>query len=120
MLYMPPGGFSRGIYDHYIPMLQQTIALARGFREAKPDAKGSFGLDPIAFPRGSDIARHAKQATVLSAVDDGQGILFDGVVPILATPYYWAYAHALTRLLPVGGDYPPLMMAAMLFIDLPE
>ncbi len=120
MLYMPPGGFSRGIYDHYIPMLQQTIALTRAMGGGKPNEQGSGGVDPIVFPRGSDIARHARQATVLSAVDDGQGVLFDGTAPILTTPYYWAYVHALTRLLPLGGEYPPIMMAAMLFTNLPE
>jgi len=87
LLYMPPGGFSRGIYDHYIPMLQQTIALAGAFRGFDSKQKPASTLDPIVFPRGSDIARHARQATILSAVDDGEGVLFDGTAPILTTPY---------------------------------
>jgi hypothetical protein len=119
MLYMPPGGFCRGIYDHYIPMLQQTISLVRGIQGYKPGAKTASGLDPLVFPRGSDIARHAKQATIISAVDDGQGVLFDGTAPILTTPYYWAYVHAFSRLLPAEKDYPPLIMAVVPFIGLP-
>ncbi len=120
LLYMPPGGFSRGIYDHYIPMLQQTIALASAFRGFDSKKKPASTLDPIIFPRGSDIARHARQATVLSAVDDGQGVLFDGTAPILTTPYYWAYVHALNRLFPIEGEYPPLMLAVVPFIGMPE
>jgi hypothetical protein len=120
LLYMPPGGFSRGIYDHYIPMLQQAMALASAFRGFDSGQKPASTLDPIVFPRGSDIARHARQATILSAVDDGQGVLFDGTAPILATPYYWAYVHALNRLIPMEGEYPPLMLAVLPFIGLPE
>jgi len=71
---------------------------------------------PILFPRGSDIARHAKQATFLTAVDDGQGVLFDGTAPILTTPYYWAYVHALTRLKPLDSQYPAFMLALTPFI----
>ncbi len=120
MLYLPPGGFSRGIYDHYIPMLQQTISLVRGIQGLGSKPKTASGLDPIVFPRGSDIARHAKQPTIISAVDDGQGVLFDGTAPILTTPYYWAYVHALSRLLPAEKDYPTLIMAVTPFVGLPE
>ena len=120
LLYMPPGGFSRGLYDHYIPMLQQAMALASAFRGFDSGQKPASTLDPIVFPRGSDIARHARQATILTAVDDGQGVLFDGTAPILATPYYWAYVHALNRLIPMEGEYPPLMLAIVPFIGVPE
>jgi hypothetical protein len=122
MLYMPPGGFSRGIYDQYIPMLQQTIALVGAFQGGfgANAANAAPGMDPIVFPRGSDIARHAKQATILSAVDDGQGVLFDGVAPILSTPYYWAYVHAMTRLRPADSAYPTLMLAVVPFLPAPK
>jgi hypothetical protein len=120
MLYLPPGGFSRGIYDHYIPMLQQTIALAGAFQSYGSGPKRPSGIDPIVFPRGSDIARHARQATILSAVDDGQGVLFDGTAPILTTPYYWAYVHALSRLMPTEEGYPSVMLAVVPFIGMAQ
>lgn len=100
-------------------MLQQTIALAWAFRGFDSKQKPVSTLDPIVCRRGSDIARHARPATILSAVDDGQGVLFDGTAPILTTPYYWAYVHPLNRLLPIEGKYPRLMLLAVPFIGLP-
>ena len=41
----------------------------------------------------------------LRARDDGEGVLFDGTAPLLATPYYWAYIHALSRLNPDGSTF---------------
>jgi hypothetical protein len=120
LLYLPPGGFSRGVYDHYIPMLQQTVALVAAFQNGESAAKGTPGMNPIVFPRGSDIGRHAKQATFLTAVDDGQGVLFDGTAPILATPYYWAYVHAFTKLVPSTGGLPSLELAVVPFVSLPD
>lgn len=119
LLYLPPGGFSRGIYDHYVPMLQQMLAMASMLPAGGPPAEEAHGLDPIVFPRGSDIARHARQATFLTAVDDGRGVLFDGTAPILATPYYWAYIHALTRLKPLDSQTPALMLIAFPFMGAP-
>jgi hypothetical protein len=101
-LYMPPGGFSRGIYDYYIPMLQQVLWLAgspmlSGNRNVSPESRG---LHPSLFPRGAGFIAHSTKPTFLTASDDGNGVLFDGCAPILCTPYYWAYVHALGRLRP--------------------
>ena len=75
---------------------------------------GQPRFDPMSLPRGRDIARHVTKATILSARDDGEGVLFDGFAPLLSTPYYWAYIHALTRLGPGGGLTAPAGAASWL------
>jgi hypothetical protein len=52
---------------------------------------------PLVAPRGSDIAKHAPEATILSAHDDGEGVLFDGRAPVLCTPYYYSYFYSLSH-----------------------
>jgi protein required for attachment to host cells len=105
-MYISPGGFSRGVYDQYIPMLQQTVAVSDAASRMMGDNKGGFipGLNYLLFPRGSAIARHAKAPTFVSGRDDGTGVLFEAHAPVLCTPYYWAYVHALVHLNPAGAD----------------
>ncbi len=105
LMYFPPGGFARGIYDEYIPQLQQALGTLRGLARMNVFGARDQGLkdpklafNPLTFPRGRDIARHVTKATILSARDDGKGVLFDGYAPVLSTAYYWGYVHALTRL----------------------
>jgi hypothetical protein len=113
-LYMPPGGFSRAFYDRYVPVLEQTRNLMGMFGGM---GGGGAGMDLLIFPRGHDIARHVQEATILSARDEGEGVLFDGRAPVLCTPYYWAYFHALSRFGPreggVVGWFQLLMMPQM-------
>ncbi len=103
LMYVPPGGFARGIYDEYIPQLQQAIELAGGVsrmfsgKHGTPPAE-TLGFSSLTLPRGRDLTGGVKRATILSASDDGAGVLFDGYAPLLSTPYYWAYLHAITRL----------------------
>lgn len=108
MMYLAPGGFTRGFYDRFIPSLQQLMGMVGAFSrmmdgEDDEDRPFGEGFDAVAFPRGRAITRHVTEATILTARDDGQGVLFDGYAPVVCTPYYWAYLHALTRLQPAGG-----------------
>lgn len=100
LMYFPPGGFARGIYDEFVPLLAQCISLAVASvgGNGGPSGDAVPGFNPLYFPRGRDLAGNLTLATVLSARDDGQGILFDGVAPLLTTSYYWAYVHALVNI----------------------
>lgn len=94
-LYLPPGAFSRDLYDHYIPMFEQISTMMHAFYAMqgghRPQPTAADG--PVMFPRGSTIAAHVKEGTIISARDDGAGILFDGYAPVLCTPYYVPYVH---------------------------
>ena len=107
-LYIEPGGLSRGIYDQHIPSLQQLISLAQGMGSFMGDDEktpaSAQGFNSILFPRGQAVAGHLTKATILSARDDGDGVLFDGYAPVISTPYWWVYVHALTQLHPGGGE----------------
>jgi hypothetical protein len=98
-LYIAPGGFSRAWLDKYLPMFESTQSIMAAFSGHRGSASepGSEPPAPLMAPRGSDIARHAPEATIISARDDGEGVLFDGRAPVLCTPYYWAYFHSLAR-----------------------
>ena len=98
-LYMPPGGFSRGWLDKYLPVFEQAQAMFTAINGMNGgDEEGEKGAPaPLIAPRGSDIAKHVTEATIISAHDDGQGVLFDGRAPVLCTPYYWSYFHSLSR-----------------------
>lgn len=116
MMYFPPGGFARGIYDHYIPQFQQALAMLDGLASfiggARPSkSEADQGLRAILLPRGRDLTRHVTDATILTARDDGAGILFDGYAPLLSTPYYWAYCHAILHLQPGGFSGLPNILS---------
>ncbi len=109
LLYMPPGGFSRGIYDTYIPMLQQVVMLYQGMsqmwgggQDRKPAPAELRPLDLMLLPRGRTLMKHAHQPTFITGRDDGKGVLFDGWSPTISTPYLWTYVHAAMRLAPEG------------------
>ena len=104
-LYFPPDGFTRGFYDQYVPMLQQMLGMFRQMPRGpggEQPPESTLGFNPAALPRGSVFTRRVKQGTILTARDDGEGILFDGHAPVLCTPYYVLYLHALTKLHPDG------------------
>ena len=105
-MYIAPGGFTRGIYDQYIPLAQQAMSLAQGFSffgdRKKPLPAYARGFDPMLLPRGSSLTGGTTEATMITGRDDGQGVLFDGRAPVLCTPYYVPYIHALTQLHPPG------------------
>jgi hypothetical protein len=113
MLYIAPGGLARGYMNQYVPIAQQGLALmegmSRGFGAEKvdPAAKEAPGFDPLALPRGSDIARHITEGTILTAWDDGQAVIFEGYAPVLCLPYYWVSAYSLGKLSP--GSFTDMM-----------
>jgi hypothetical protein len=120
-MYIAPRGFSRGIYDQYIPSLQQLLMYGRmmsGVMSKASPAGSAAGenFSALSFPRGSDIGGHTDQPTILSARDDGEGVLFHGHSPILCTPYYWAYYQALQHLSPQGHRTPLLFMMYLMGI----
>lgn len=105
LMYFPPGGFARGIYDEYIPQLQQMFALVGGYARMEGDgapAAADQVFDAFALPRGRDVAAGVTRGTILSARDDGQGVLFDGWAPVLATPYWWTAVRAVGDFVPGG------------------
>ncbi len=102
-LYIRPGGLATGYYDTYLPMAQQAMGLMTAMVGRGQPAPASRGLDMFLVPRGRDIARHVKHGTIMSAVDDGQGVLFDGRAPVLRSAYYWTYLYELMRLGPGRG-----------------
>ncbi len=122
-MYLAPGGFSRGIYDQFVPQLQELFGVLqtlgrypRGpFGGAAPT--GSVpGLRPYSMPRGRDIAEHVDRATIISARDDGEGVLFDGVAPVLCTPYYWAYVYAATQIFGFDAWGAPFGLASYMLM----
>jgi hypothetical protein len=108
MLYIAPGGLARGYINQYIPVAQQGLGLLEGMSrafgatKADPAAKEAPGFDPLALPRGSEIARHITEGTILTAWDDGQAVIFEGYAPVLCVPYYWVSAYSLGKLSPGG------------------
>lgn len=102
MMYFPPGGFARGIYDHYVPQAQQVVpmitAFASMFSAGGDPGRTEDGLRLEHLPRGDELVRGVDEGTILTARDDGVGVLFDGYAPLLSTPYYLPYAYALLRL----------------------
>jgi hypothetical protein len=108
MLYIAPGGLARGYMNQYVPVAQQGLAMLQGMgrmfgaEKADPAGKEAPGFDPLALPRGSEIARHITEGTILTAWDDGQGVIFEGYAPVLCVPYYWVSAYSLGKLGPGG------------------
>jgi hypothetical protein len=102
IFYIAPNGFARGIYDRYIPVMQQLAGILLSFNRysaeggAKPDPKAA-GFNLALLPRGCDLGRHVTEATIMSAHDDGTGVLFDGYAPLLSTPYYWVGVQASVK-----------------------
>lgn len=102
-MYIAPGGFSRGIFDKYLPVLQQFITLMQGMYSQDPDPdlpkNNAFRLWHL--PRGTHFARHVgDQPTFMSARDDGQGVLFDAHAPVLCSPFYWITLRSMREFLP--------------------
>lgn len=123
IMYFAPKGFCRGIYDPYVPQLQQMISMTQAFAVSgffgNPNQRlateAGRGLNVLQLPRGSDLAQYVTEPTILAARDDGEGVLFDGYAPVLSTPYYWVYFHALGALQPFGrqGFYGIMSYLAM-------
>jgi hypothetical protein len=105
-MYFAPDGFTRGIYDNFIPQLQQGVPMvsivSRMWGE-QPTGDPNQVFSMLSLPRGSDLSAGMTQGTILSARDDGQGVLFDGWSPLLSTTYEWPYVHLCLHL---GGDSP--------------
>ncbi len=113
-LYLPPGAFSRDFYDHYVPMFEQLTVMMQGFFAMQRPGRGveaMSAVEPLVLPRGSRIAAHVTDGTIISARDDGQGVLFDGYAPVLCTPYYVPYVDAWYRFSGSQAGLPQLVMA---------
>lgn len=102
LAYFPPGGFMTAVHDEYVPILQHSLPIALMERRWSSwgnstgiDSKAAF--NPLVIPRGRDLARFERHPTVMTACDDGTGVLFDGVSPVLSTPYWVTHQHLFSR-----------------------